>query len=44
LGFRSSEVDDMGFSMGLLAAILTAFCVFFLALAAWFTARTTRGN
>jgi ABC-type multidrug transport system ATPase subunit len=44
LGFRSSEVDDMGFSMGLLAAILTAFCVLFLALAAWFTARTTRGN
>ena len=44
LGFRSSEVSDMGFSMGVLTAILTAFCVFFLVLAAWFTARSTRGN
>jgi hypothetical protein len=44
LGFRSSEATDMGFSMSSLAAILTGFFLVFLAMAALFTARSTKGN
>ena len=44
LGFRTAEADDMGLSMMVLCGILSAFCLFFLALTAYFTHRSARGG